>query len=57
MESRPSGWSPIVPAGVGRAAADTLVLATRYTDTAVETVSLKEADALAKRLAAWMEAR
>jgi len=44
-------------AGVGRAAADTLVLATRYTDTAVETVSLKEADALAKRLAAWMEAR
>jgi len=44
-------------AAAGRAAADTLALATRYTDTAVETVSLKEADALAKRLAAWLEAR
>src|SRR6266702_2327599 len=41
----------------GGAAADTLVLATRYTDTAVETVSLKDADALAQRLVAWMEAR
>src|SRR5438477_113426 len=41
----------------GRAAADPLALATRYTDTAVETVSLKEADALAQRLAAWMAAR
>src|SRR5436190_16269820 len=41
----------------GRAAADPLALATRYADTAVETVSLKEADALAQRLAAWMAAR
>jgi len=44
-------------AAAGRATADTLPLATRYTDTAVETVSLKEADALAKRLAVWVEAR
>src|SRR5213080_1023729 len=44
-------------AAAGRAAADTWPLATRYTDTAVETVSLKEADALAQRLAVWMEAR
>src|SRR5437879_6380214 len=41
----------------GRAPADTLALATRYTDTAVETVSLKDGDALAKRLVRWMEAR
>src|SRR5436190_2133510 len=44
-------------AAAGRAAADPLALATRYTDTAVETVSLTEADALAQRLAAWMAAR
>src|SRR2546430_12935442 len=41
----------------GRAPADTLALATRYTDTAVETVSLKDGDALAKRLVPGMEAR
>src|SRR5437763_1756193 len=41
----------------GRAPADTLALATRYTDTAVETVSLQDGDALAKRLVRWMEAR
>src|SRR2546427_2061752 len=41
----------------GRAPADTLALATRYTDTAVETVSLKDGDALAKRLGRWVEAR
>src|SRR6184192_825939 len=40
-------------AAAGRATADTLPLATRYTDTAVETVSLKEADVLAQRLAVW----
>jgi hypothetical protein len=44
-------------ATAGRAAVDTLALATRYPDTAVETVSLKEADALAKRLVTWLEAR
>lgn len=37
------------------AAGDTMSLPTRYTDTAVETVSLADARALAGRLAAWME--
>jgi putative aminopeptidase len=32
-------------------------LPTRFTDTAVETVSLADADALVKRLVAWMEGR
>ena len=41
----------------GSAPADTLLLPTRYSETAVETVSLKQADALVKQLVAWMEAR
>jgi endoglucanase len=35
----------------------TATLPTRYTDTAVETVSLADADALVKQLVAWMEGR
>jgi putative aminopeptidase len=38
-------------------ATKTATLATRYPDTAIETVDLKDADALAKELAAWMEAQ
>lgn len=38
-------------------ATKTATLATRYTDTAIETVALADADALAKELAAWMEAK
>ena len=35
----------------------TATLPTKYTDTAVETVSLKDADVLAERLLAWIEGR
>jgi hypothetical protein len=38
-------------------APDTLALASRYVDTAVETVSLRDADALAQQVVAWMEGR
>ena len=38
-------------------ATKTATLATRYPDTAIETVALNDADALARELAAWMEGR
>jgi hypothetical protein len=35
----------------------TATLQTRYTDTAVETVALRDAEALEQQLVAWMEGR
>ncbi len=38
-------------------AVKTVTLPTRYTDTAVETVSLASADSLRRELVAWMEGK